>query len=760
MTTAQTSISDTLDWLPPRTAPAEQLNTAHAHALAAAVPLINGTWTARSNAGVVPALLLNLDPRPDVRGWLSRTTRRADTTAIAELYLLDAPAGALMLLLVQADDLPVFWCAFNLAADNERAMVAVLLRERRVGLSDGPLDRGGNGIGGLVPIEQITLPGGGRLRALMPETMPGNDSPAVTIPPLVARAITVPDVQPPARVAFVETPRVRLVAYATPRLMGVAQSFLAGDGTADNKTRPTYHTISSEARGSMEESRLGSGWRCVRMVNLRHIGIGAATITTEIIVAYRGEPRQCWSTLAEALRTAKRSIPPTTLIYAWFLARTAALNDTDRLGWLPVCEALMAALPDLPGSLGFDQLTPLVTIGLAARAAGVWSDPKAAKAAARQALAAGEEQQRAIALVTAAGRWDSPPPTPHPSNADLHIAQIAAIAAWQHLARSSDEFPLSPAARTWIGDPLRYVWRSWPEHASTAPTAEARRIAREAAASLRREVDPKWIGGFGTNVPASYTALRALGVAEVWLDAAPDIAVGWVRLVPHDGRGGLVIPWVPAVEPPACWRLVLRWDAALELNLLLLAVLRDVCREGVDRVLVRAPHEAADHPLDLQSGQGPQQRQRGRRTVELPRGRTQVIRPGATPRPPQIRGQYVADEERQEIDRQVAELHGVRAHFMHFQPESNRQARAEVRALWAQLSDAEKLLHFRTTELPANATVRGLKKLDDGRWSFRYQRGQYDPERAPRRIVAQGALLVAGALKLIREAQDDRNTNT
>lgn len=754
MTTAQQSISDTLNWLPPRTSPAEQLNAAYTHALTAAAPLINGSWNARSSAGPVPALLLNLETRPDVRNWLSRTMRQADTTAIAELYLLEASSGALMLLLVQANDLPIFWCAFNLAADNERAMVAVLLRERRVGLSDGPTDRGGNGIGGLVPIEQITLPGGGRMRALMPETMPGNDGPTVTIPPLVARAITVPDAQPPARVAFVETPRVRLVAYATPRLMGMAQDFLAGDSTADSRTRPTYHTISSEARGSMEESRLGSGWRCVRMVYLQHTGIGAATITTEIVVAYRGEPKQCWSTLAEALRTAKRTIPPTTLIYAWFLARTAALDNTDRLGWLPVCEALILALPNLPGSPGFENLTPLITIELAAKAANVWNDPNAAKAAARQALASNEEQQRAVALVAAAGRWDSPRPTPHPSNADLHIAKIAAIAAWQHLARSTDEFPLSPAARTWIGDPLQHVWRSWPEHSPTPPTPEARRIAREAASALRADIgNVEWIGSFGIDVPTGYTTLRALGVAEVWLDAAPGIAVGWARLVPQDGRGGLVVPWGLGEEPPGCWRLVLRWDAALELNLLLLAALRDVCVEGIDRVLVRAPlDEAADHPLD--AGRGPQQRQRGRRTVELPRGRTQVIRPGAIPRAPQDRGQYVTEEERQEIERQIAELHGVRAHFMYFQEASNRQARAEVRALWSQLSDAEKLLHFRTTELPANATVRGLKKLDDGRWSFRYQRGQYDAERAPQRIVAQGALLAAGALKLIRETNN------
>jgi hypothetical protein len=51
--------------------------------------------------------------------------------------------------------------------------------------------------------------------------------------------------------------------------------------------------------------------------------------------------------------------------------------------------------------------------------------------------------------------------------------------------------------------------------------------------------------------------------------------------------------------------------------------------------------------------------------------------------------------------------------------------------------------------------VRGLARLPDGRWSFRYQRGQYDPERSPWRVVAQGALLVAGALKLIREEIED-----
>jgi len=257
------------------------------------------------------------------------------------------------------------------------------------------------------------------------------------------------------------------------------------------------------------------------------------------------------------------------------------------------------------------------------------------------------------------------------------------------------------------------------------------------------------------DVPPDYHALRALGAAEVWIDALPADGCGWVRLVPADGQGGLVVPYALNPEPPGCWRLVLRWDAALELHLLILGVLRDFNPAGADRVLVRVTSEepAADRPVPG-ADRNTKPRQRGRATATLPRATTQIIRLGTKPRPPQLRGQYVTDEEREEIARQVADLHGVRAHFYHFVTEKPRQARPAVRELWAQLSDAEKLLHFHTIELPANATVRGLARLPDGRWSFRYQRGQYDPERAPRRIVAQGALLVAGALKLIREEID------
>src|SRR5262249_17669036 len=160
-----------------------------------------------------------------------------------------------------------------------------------------------------------------------------------------------------------------------------------------------------------------------------------------------------------------------------------------------------------------------------------------------------------------------------------------------------------------------------------------------------------------------YRALLDFGVAEVWVDVPPGDAPAWVRLVPVNGVGGVVLPWEPTGREPTGWG-VLPAEPAMELLLLLLALLRDCSRAGGDRVIVR---DAGDKVSTETRVSSPDSKKSQRGKVALPRGRTEIIR--LSPRRPALRGEYVAEDERVEIARRVADMHGVKAHLMHFRPE-------------------------------------------------------------------------------------------
>ncbi|KPV49220.1 hypothetical protein SE17_33860, partial [Kouleothrix aurantiaca] len=74
-------------------------------------------------------------------------------------------------------------------------------------------------------------------------------------------------------------------------------------------------------------------------------------------------------------------------------------------------------------------------------------------------------------------------------------------------------------------------------------------------------------------------------------------------------------------------------------------------------------------------------------------------------------------------------------------------------ARWQRLTRLERRYYFKQADLGPNETPRGLREGPDGRLMLGYQRGKADSRRAPAPVVAQGALNVAMAIRLMDEAE-------
>ena len=740
--------ADLFDWLPPPDAPPDVLAAAYARAVDGGVPIV-GSAAKRQGPSVIPVLVIDTSARPELSRFLAAVARRGglgdapEEQSATSLHLIAPPdRSPIVVVAVTPPDVAPeggFWCVLDLANGVQAAAATIAVRERFVAISDSEPDAAGNLPALLMLVEgSLEATPAELVRRALPALAP--PGPATVIPGAVARVIAEADRDTiPHRVVYAESARGRVVVYV--------------NQPADRARRPAdrVYLWSTQTSGTLEHARLSKGWQAISLQTLRYRGPGRAVVVTETVVAWAPSSSP-WEALVDAAGRSRQPMLLGIRLNAYFLAQTAGLDEASRHAWLPMLDTLITALPRLSAYADLEQRDDRAfLVGLAGAARGLWHDHRAETA---QQILSGMSRVvfKALVALAASWRWSGPPPTAHAANPDLGLPQMVAAAFRQHLVLyGPDVPPPPPLVRAWLDDDFEGVWQSW--GAPSAPIGgEALAVLRDAVTEALEAIDPAPVlaGTFAPRLPWRVPALRELAVEALWVHARGD-GWRWVRLVPEGGRGGIVLPWRPGLTPPPVWSLALRARARAEIHLYLLGWERDMRREGPERVLFRAREERlsaqpqrAAQP-DQAAGTAPR---RGRRAaIQAPRGRTEVVRLGETA----IAGEYVHPGDRAAIERRVADLHRVRQHIVSYiRP---RRASAGQIARWQRLTRLERRYYFKQADLGPNETPRGLREGPDGRLMLGYQRGKADSRRAPAPVVAQGALNVAMAIRLMDEAE-------
>lgn len=737
------------DWLPPPDAPPDALAAAYARAVDGSVPIV-GSAAKRQGSVVIPVLVIDTSARPELSRFLAAVARRGglgdapEEQSRTSLHLI-APHGRSPIVVVAVtppDVAPAlgFWCVLDLANGVHAAAATIAARERFVAVSDSEPDATGNLPALLMLVEGcLEATPADLLQRALPALAP--PAPTTVIPGAVARVIAEADLNTiPRRVVYAESARGRVVVYVNQ----------AGDGARRPADRA--YMWSTQTSGTLEHARLNKRWQAISLQTLHYRGPGRAVVITETVLAW-APTSSPWDALVDAASHSRQPMLLGIRLNAYFLAQTAGLDEVSRHAWLPMLDALIMALPRLSAYAELAQRDDRAfLVGLAGAARGLWQNHRAE--AAQQVLSGMSSAVfKALVALAASWRWSGPPPTAHEANPDLGLPQMVAAMFRQHLILYGPDMPPPPPiVQDWLDDDFAGVWRSW--GGPSAPIGdEALTVLRDAVTEALEAIDPApvLVGTFAPRLPWRVPALRELGIEALWVHARAD-GWRWVRLVPAGGRGGVVLPWRPGLTPPLVWSLALRARARAQIHIYFLGWERDMRREGSERVLFRAREERlfavrSQPAARPDRGISPATRRDRRATIHAPRGRIEVVRLGETA----IVGDYVHPGDRAAIERRVADLHRVRQHIVRYT--RLRQASAVQIARWQRLTRLERRYYFKQADLGPNETPRGLCEGPDGRLVLGYQRGKADSRRAPAPVVAQGALNVAMAIRLMDEAE-------